>query len=276
MLPRFALRTYASIVAFLVAVAAGSASRAATTAHLETFGARPAATLPAEISFEPQRWFYMLSSEYAHTGVLKYKAIAGAYPGKVPPSTGYLTCTGGYSVPLEVSSGPWVKGYIEDRYDVLPQSVEPPVPIKTILNCSSTWGLFTSAGTLLDSTTLYATIVYNTGDPAIAFSPSTIGLVSGAHASTGTLDYFYTAKDGVKPIPDPGGYLTCGNGASVPLHIASGPEVGDEIRDTYTVDPSGVHLAHGASTTCTSTWGSYLANGSLLGQATLSATLTGP
>jgi hypothetical protein len=255
------LRTTLTIAA-LLALPLVAPSRAATTA------------VKPDISFEPQLWFYMLSSEYDHQGILSYLAIKGAYPAKVPPATGYMTCDGGYSVPLLVTAGPWVKGRIRDRFDVLPQSVAPPVPIKTILKCSSTWGLYSSTGTLLDTTTLYSTIVYNTGDPAIAFAPSAVTLTAGGAPYAGRLDYFFTAAN-VKPIPDPGGYLTCSNGASVPLHVASGPIVGEQIRDSYTIDPGAVSLARGTSISCSSTWGSYLASGSLLGQATLSVTITG-
>jgi hypothetical protein len=235
---------------------------------------RVASSVAPEIVFEP-RWFSMLSSEYVHTGVISYAAAPGVYPRPVPPANGYLACNGGYSVDLQISAGPYVKGRIDDRFVVLPQSARPPKG--TILKCSSTWGLYAKTGNvLLGSTTLYATIVYDTGIAPIVFEPAKIALTAGSGPYVGTLAYGDAANRGVRPIPATGGYLNCPGGTAVPLHVAAGRDVGGQVRDTYTIVPSSLVVAPGSAITCSSTWGAYDAAGTLLGQATLEATFTGP
>ncbi len=226
------------------------------------------------IVFKPS-WFYVNSSQYDYFGKLEYFAIPGAQPKPVPPWTGYLACNdghnGNYSVDLQVSAGPYDKGVIEDRFVVLPQSVKPPKG--TILQCTSAWGLYTSSGDLLSSTTLYATIAYNTGMPPILFEPGSVVLKSSDGDFTGTLAYEDTASGGVRPLPGSSGYLTCDNGASVRLQVASGPDVGGTVRDTYTIVPQSSSEPFGTTVNCSSVWGAYDSSGTLLGQATLQASI---
>ncbi len=227
----------------------------------------PAAKPVPLIAFEP-RSFYMLSSAFDFMGSLTYLAKAGVVPKPVPPSNGYLTCTGGYSVDLQVSAGPYNRGAVEDRFVVLPHSISP--PRGTLLKCTSTWGLYGNAGkTLLGSTTLYATINYDTGTPPIAFEPAAVTLKAGGPVYTGKLAYYNSRGARIRSVANDGQPLSCTNGTVVPFAVKAGPVVGDAVDDTYTIDPANVTVPKGTSLACSSLWGSYAPNGTLLGEARL-------
>jgi hypothetical protein len=230
-----------------------------------------AASPSARIAFEPHE-FSMLSSRYDYLGTLVYPAISGILPKPVPPSNGYLACNGGYSVDLQVRAGPYFKGYIADQFVVLPRSVSP--PRGTILHCTSTWGLYTKIGNrFLSSATLTATIVYDTGPLPIEFLPAAVSLKSSGGSFDGTLAYYNVPGLTIRPIPASGPPLSCGGGLYLKFSISAGPVVGSTIHDRYTIDPNSASLPVGTTLLCSSTWGAYSPNGSLLGQSTLHASI---
>ncbi len=235
----------------------------------------PAAAVSPAIAFEPGE-FEMDSSSYDHLGTLSYVDDKHVSPEPVPPQKGYLNCDDGYTVDLKVSAGPYDKGRIADHYTVLAQSIVPFTPPKgTVLKCSSEWGLYSSTkNEFLGTTTLYATIVYDTGIVALEFEPGTVTLAAGSAAYAGTLAYDSVASGGIKPIPSSGGYLDCGNGVTVPLHVKAGPDDEGTVKDTYTIDPP-TSVPSGSTLTCSSTWGAYTKSGVLLGKGTLDVSITG-
>jgi hypothetical protein len=213
------------------------------------------------------------ASKFDYFGELTYSGRAGLVPQPVSPASGYLACDRGFSVALRVHAGPAPIGVVHDEYLVLPLSVSPAKG--TILTCSATWGLF-DGGTLVAQAPLHATVIYDTGKPAIYFNPRTLAFKSSDGTTSSVLAYATTADLKVEPISPKGGILACDGGYTLTTRLKAGGVLQGYVQDNYVVDPDAVapKPAVGQTLTCSSTWGLADSHGDVVQTAKIAVSLT--
>jgi hypothetical protein len=257
---RFSIFVFATTAAFGLAACSGGGGGSPAPV---SSAAPTAAFVPASVTIH--------SSAYDYYGNLNFSAVANAVPKPISPADGSLACTGGIEVPLDIRSGPVQLDLVRDQFVVLPLRAQ--LPQGTTLACKSTWGIY-QGSTLLASTTLQATIVYDTGAPAISFTPSTVTLqASGAGNPTIVLAYVDQSGFSLAPVAPASGYLDCGNGYLVVTKLHAGAGVPGFVQDDVSVDMTSISPPAGSTLTCTSTWALDETGGSAVQTATLNATL---
>lgn len=259
-----AARAFPSFATLLVLAACGGGGSSSTPAPSPS----PVATaefLPSSITVK--------ASAYDYYGTLAFSSIAGAHPQPISPADGSLACNNGYSVPLQIRSGPAELTLVRDQYVILPQANV--LPQGTTLTCTSTWGVYDASDDLLAKAQLQATVVYDTGVPAISFSPSTVtlGATSGSNPAI-TLAYTSASGFTAQPVAPADGSLACSGGYDIPVQLRAGAGATGLIKDTYVVLFDKISPPAGTSLTCTSEWGVYDASNTQVQTATLNATVT--
>jgi hypothetical protein len=243
-------------------------------------GSSPAAPVPTAtpssppfIEFVPAT-ISVRSSQFDYFGELTYSARTGLVPKPLSPAKGVLACNGGYSVVMQIHQGPAPIGVVHDQYLVLPLTANPPEG--TTLSCTSTWGLYDASGALVAQAPLQATLIYDTGKPAIYFMPASLKIESSSGTAVATLAYISHAGLKDKPVTPGSGYLACAGGYSVKPQLRAGPALPGYIAVLYEIDPADVtpKPAKGATLDCTTTWGLADTAGNVVQVATLKVAIT--
>lgn len=215
------------------------------------------------------------SSQVDYYGFLTYSARAGLVPKPVSPAGGWLACDHGFNVALQIHAGPAPIGVVHDEYIVFPLSVNPPKG--TTLTCSSTWGLFDAAGTMAAQAPLRANLIYDTGKPAISFSPPVLVLKSTAPTATSVLAYESANGSTAEPIEPPSLDLACKGGYTLKPQIRAGGTLEGYVQDRFEIDPSAVTPKPKAGTktiSCATVWALLDAKGHIVQEAALAVVIT--
>jgi hypothetical protein len=101
----------------------------------------------------------------------------------------------------------------------------------------------------------------------IAFVPNDISLRSSQFDYFGFLTYSARAGLVPRPISPPDGSLACDQGIRVRLQIHQGPAPIGVVHDEYLVLPLSAKPKLGTTLTCSSTWGLFDKNGTMVAQA---------
>jgi hypothetical protein len=222
--------------------------------------------VPASINFK--------SSAFDYFGELTYTARTGLVPKPLTPPNGSMTCNDGLNIGLQIHQGPAPIGVVHDEYVVLPLNVQP--AIGTVLNCTSTWGLYDSSGALVAQAPLQATVTYDNGRPAIYFTPAALAFKASAGSGTSVLAYATTAGFKPKPLSPDTGNLACQGGYTLAPKFRAGSSFPgyDQIR--FELDPSAVSPVPPSGTTvaCAATWGLADAAGNIVQRAALNVKIT--
>jgi hypothetical protein len=174
-------------------------------------------------------------------------------------------------VPLQIRAGPDEIGVVRDQYVVLPLLATPPAG--TTLTCTSEWGTYSAAGTLLASTTLNATIVYDQSGTTIAFSPSKATIKASGGNAPIYLDYTSATGFSIAPVSPSTTTLACPNGYAPTTQLHAGPGKSGEVVDQLVIDTASISPPAGTKLACTATYGLYDSMNTLAAQATLAVTL---
>jgi hypothetical protein len=211
------------------------------------------------------------TSAYDYYGVLAYEAASDGVPKPIDPANGTLACNGGYSVPLQIRAGPDLLGVVRDQYVILPLLASPPAG--TTLTCTSRYGLYTTAGTLIASNTLNASIVYDANGTTITFDPATATVAASGGNAPIFIDYTSTLGFSIVPTSPANATLACPGGYAPQTQLRAGPGKAGIVVDqlavlTYTIAPP-----PGTTLPCTVTYGLRDTNKTIVATATASITL---